>query len=128
MTKEERECYRSRLKDLVHRVNGDVDTLREEAMQSQGGEASGSLSNAPMHLADLGTEAFQQELSLSLLEGKTGLLTEVSDALQRLDDGTFGVCENCQQPIGKERLDALHYSRYCIECASRLDHEDAVRV
>ena len=128
MTKAERERYRSRLKDLARRMNGDVDTLREEAMQAQGGEASGNLSNAPMHLADLGTENFQQELSLSLLEGKTGLLTDVSDALQRLDDGTFGVCENCQQPISKDRLDALPYTRHCIECAGRLDREDAVRV
>jgi len=127
MTKAERERYRSRLKELARRMNGDVDTLREEAMQSQG-EASGNLSNAPMHLADLGTETFQQELSLSLLEGKTGLLTDVSDALQRLDDGTFGVCENCQQPISKERLDTLPYTRHCIACASRLDRDDAVRV
>jgi RNA polymerase-binding protein DksA len=128
MTKAERERYRSQLKELARRMNGDVDTPREEAMQAQGGEASGNLSNAPMHLADLGTENFQQELSLSLLEGKTGLLTDVSDALQRLDDSTFGVCENCQQPISKERLDALPFTRHCIDCASRLDHDDAVRV
>src|SRR5206468_10365719 len=113
MTKAEGERYRSRLNELARRMNGDVDTLRDEALKAQGGEASGNLSNAPMHLADLGTENFQQELSLSLLEGKTGLLTDVSDALQRLDDGTFGVCENCQQPISKERLDALPYTRHC---------------
>jgi len=128
MTKAERERYRGRLNELARRMNGDVDTLRDEALKAQGGEASGNLSNAPMHLADLGTENFQQELSLSLLEGKTGLLTDVSDALQRLDDGTFGVCENCQQPISKERLDALPFTRHCIACASRLDAGDAVRV
>jgi len=98
-------------------MRGDVDGLREEALQAQGGEASGGLSNAPLHLADLGTDNGEQEVLLNLLETKTDLFQQIQAALDRVDKGSFGTCQRCGQAIAVERLTALPFAAHCIRCA-----------
>jgi RNA polymerase-binding protein DksA len=120
MTKTELESFRQQLQSLRHRLNGDVSHLADEALRRAGGEASGNLSNMPLHMADLGTDNFEQEFTLSLLENEEKSLDEINAALQRIDKGTFGVCEECQKPIPKERLRALPHTRYCVECARKV--------
>ncbi len=120
MTKADLDSYRELLVSLRSRLNGDVTHLADEALRSTGGEASGSLSNAPLHMADLGTDNFEQEFTLSLLQNQEQALDEIRDALGRIDAGTFGLCEECHQPIPKARLQALPYTRHCVECARKL--------
>jgi RNA polymerase-binding transcription factor DksA len=120
MTKADLDSYRELLVSLRSRLNGDVTHLADEALRSTGGEASGSLSNAPLHMADLGTDNFEQEFTLSLLQNQEQALDEIRDALGRIDSGTFGECEECHQPIPKARLQALPYTRHCVECARKL--------
>src|SRR5262245_12214446 len=120
MTKIEMEPYRRRLLELKQRLGGDLSDLKNEALRSAGGEASGNLSNVPIHPADLGTDAYAEELTLGLLENEQQLAQEVLDALDRIEQGAYGRCENCGKEIFRERLQALPYSRYCLECASRL--------
>jgi len=120
MKKAEQEKYRQRLEDLKNRLRGDLNGLTAEALRKTGGEASGNLSNAPVHMADLGTDNFEQEMSMTLLENNQQILDEIDSALKRIDDGTFGKCEECGQDIGGGRLQALPYARYCIDCSRRL--------
>ena len=120
MTKADLDSYRELLVSLRSRLNGDVTHLTDEALRSTGGEASGSLSNAPLHMADLGTDNFEQEFTLSLLQNQEQALDEIREALRRIERGTFGQCEECHQPIPKARLQALPYTRHCVECARKL--------
>jgi DnaK suppressor protein len=120
MTKAELESYQQTLQGLRSRLSGDVSHLADEAMRARGGEASGSLSNAPLHMADLGTDNFEQEFTLDLLRNQEQALTEIGDALERISRGTFGRCEECQGAIPKARLQALPYARYCVDCARKL--------
>jgi RNA polymerase-binding transcription factor DksA len=120
MTKPELENYRELLVALRTRLNGDVSHLADEALRATGGEASGSLSNAPLHMADLGTDNFEQEFTLSLLQNQEQALEEISDAIERIRQGTFGLCEECHGPIPKARLQALPYTRHCVACARKL--------
>jgi len=124
VTKAERERFREALLRLERRLRGDVEVLRDEALQAQGGEASGSLSNAPLHMADLGTDTAEQEVLLNLLETKTDLFQQIQQALDRLDNGTFGVCQRCGQPIAAERLKALPFTPFCIRCAEQAPAPD----
>jgi DnaK suppressor protein len=117
MTKSVLEGFRHELLSLRSRLKGDVTRLTDEAMRKGGGEASGNLSNMPIHLADLGTDNFEQEFTLSLLQNEEQALKEISDALDRIDQGTFGKCEECGKEIARERLKALPYARLCMECA-----------
>ena len=122
MTKADLDSYRELLVSLRRRLNGDVSHLADEALRSTGGEASGSLSNAPLHMADLGTDNFEQEFTLSLLQNQEQALDEIREALGRIDRGTFGECEECHQPIPKARLQAVPYTRHCVECARKLQN------
>jgi DnaK suppressor protein len=120
LTKAEMESFRQQLLALKKRVGGDLSDLEEEALHAVGGEESGGLSNVPVHPADLGTNNFEEALALDLLENEEKILDEVNDALARIEQGTFGRCENCGQEISRERLKALPYARYCIRCARKI--------
>jgi DnaK suppressor protein len=120
MTEAEMCHYRRRLLVLKRRLAGDLSELEEEALRPVGGEASGNMSDVPVHPADLGTDNFDQELALDLLKNEVDALTEVNEALERIERGTFGTCENCGQEISRARLDALPYARYCARCARQL--------
>lgn len=69
--------------------------------------------------ADSGSASFERETAQSLSRHARRLLTEIDDALRRIDAGTFGTCENCGQAIALERLDAIPYARLCMECKRR---------
>jgi DnaK suppressor protein len=120
MTKVDLESYRETLLSLRKRLTGDVSHLADEALRARGGEASGSLSNAPLHMADLGTDNFEQEFTLSLLQNQEQALKEITEALERVRQGTFGRCEECEGAIPKARLQALPYTRHCVACARKL--------
>jgi RNA polymerase-binding transcription factor DksA len=120
MTKADLESYRRSLLALRTRLSGNISHLSEEALRTAGGESSGSLSNTPIHMADLGTDNFEQEFTLSLLQNEGQVLEEIAEALKRLDAGTFGKCEECQGAIPKARLQALPYTRHCVKCARKV--------
>lgn len=120
MNKRKREIFRKQLNQLAARLGGDIDALEEQACTPTGGQAVGNLSNAPMHLGDMGTEVYLQELNATLLENEEYLRNEVMAALERIDDGTYGDCENCGVKIMEERLELLPYARYCTPCAEKL--------
>ena len=117
MTAKEKKEFRKQLLDMGKRLRGEVANLEHAALRAAGGEASGGLSNAPLHPADLGSDTFEQEVSLSLLENENQQLEEIGAALERIDQGTFGKCEECGGKISVERLRAIPYARLCIECA-----------
>jgi RNA polymerase-binding transcription factor DksA len=123
MTKAELDGYRASLTALQNRHNGDISHLADEALRRAGGGAAGNLSNMPIHMADLGTDNFEQELSLNLLQNEEQALEEISAALDRIQQGTFGRCEECQAEIPKARLQAVPYARYCVECARKLEQK-----
>jgi DnaK suppressor protein len=117
MSTAELASYRGKLLALRDRLAGDVSSLADEALNSEE-EASGNLSHVPIHMADLGT--YEREFTLGLLENEVQTLEEIAAALGRIEQGTFGHCEGCRKAIPKDRLHALPYARYCVECARRL--------
>ncbi len=123
MTKSEVEAYRESLLALRNRHNGDISHLTDEALRRTGGGAAGNLSNMPIHMADLGTDNFEQEFTLSLLQNEEQLLEEISAALERVSQGSYGKCEECEQEIPKARLQAVPYTRYCVECARKQERK-----
>ena len=120
MTKPDLENYRKTLVALRTRLKGDVSHLASEALHANGGDSGGSSSNAPLHPGDAGTDNFEQEFTLSLMQNQEQSLTEIADALDRIRHGTFGKCEECESAIPKGRLEALPYARHCVTCARKL--------
>jgi len=113
--------FQKQLLALQDRLGGDISHLTEEALNSNGDETQGNLSHMPLHMADLGTDNFERENTLNLLANEEQMLKEIGAALERIDAGQFGKCEECQSAIARPRLKELPYTRYCVECARKLD-------
>jgi len=123
MGREETDRFRTRLQSLASRLRGQVSGLVDEALRGSGGEASGGLSNTPIHLADLASDTYEQETSLGLLEQQGETLQAVAAALWRIEEGTYGSCQECGKAITTGRLEAVPYTPHCIDCAHEMqDH------
>lgn len=96
---------------------GDIDSMENEALKSQ----SGSLSHLPQHMAEQGSETYEQSLSLDLAAADRVLLREIDAALQRITDRVYGLCERTGKAISKERLAELPWARYSIEAAREME-------
>jgi DnaK suppressor protein len=121
MKKAEIKVYKERLLDLRARLRGDVHAMADAALKKTRSEASGDLSYMPIHMADMGTDNFDQEFTLNLMETEEDTLASVEAALERIEEGAFGNCVECEGRIPKTRLNALPYTPYCVKCASKLE-------
>ena len=121
MKKADVKVYRERLLVLRARLRGDVNQLADAALKKSRSEASGDLSSMPIHMADIGSDNFEQEFTLSLMETEGGTLEKIEGSLERMEDGTYGQCEECGSKIPKKRLDAIPYTAMCIKCASEFE-------
>lgn len=120
MTPHELNEYQQRLLALNRRLGRDLPGLQEESRSGTGGDASGLLSDVPLHLADLASHQSEEDVALGLLENEAQAIVEISAALQRITQGTFGRCEECGEEISRDRLQVLPYARHCIACARGL--------
>ena len=121
MKKADVKIYRERLLTLRARVRGDVNNLADAALKKSRTEANGDLSSMPIHMADMGSDNFEQEFTLSLMESDAGTLGKIEAALERVEDGTYGHCEECGARIPKMRLNAIPYATMCVKCASQFE-------
>ena len=102
-------------------IIGDVNSIESEALRKSRLDAAGDLSSMPIHMADIGTDNFEQEFALGLMDSERKLLAEINDALIRIDNGVYGICEGTAKPIKKARLRANPWARYCIEYATMVE-------
>ena len=120
--------YKNLLEALQARLRGDVRQLANEALGGDRQDGGGE-SKSPTHMAELGTETYEQDFALSLVVNEQETLIEIGAALERIHKGTFGQCEGClkdgksasQATIPKDRLRVIPYARYCVACARVLE-------
>lgn len=102
-------------------IFGDVSNMQGDTLRKSRRDASGDLSNMPIHMADLGTDNYEQEFALELMDSERKLLREIDGALERIEEGTYGICEGTGQPISKARLEAQPWAKYCVDYARKLE-------
>ncbi|MBN2448332.1 MAG: TraR/DksA C4-type zinc finger protein [Phycisphaerae bacterium] len=107
------EQFRMLLLEKRAQLCGDVDALQNQAFGSA--EQAGESSRMPLHMADLGSDNFEHEFTLGLIEGERAVLNEIDEAIERISQGTYGICLATGQPIGKARLRAKPWAKYCYE-------------
>ena len=117
MRKRDLEKFRPRLfemrAELIHEVQRIEEAIQEDL------QTPGDISHLPTHNADSDAEGIDAQIALA--QNEEGILEAVEEALERFEAGTFGQCEQCHQPISDERLEAIPYSPYCIQCAQQLE-------
>ena len=113
MPVKELNAYRDLLLEKRRAIVGMVSGLEREALRSSGG----NLSNMPIHMADVGSDVFEQDFTLGMAETERGLLNEIDKALERIERKTYGICQSTGKPIPKARLKAKPWAQYTIEAA-----------
>ena len=104
-------------KEILNNVN----EIEGEALKKSRMDASGDLSSMPIHMADIGTDNYEQEFALGLMDSERKLLREIDEALTRIENKTYGVCEGTGKPIPKARLEAQPWAKYCVEYARMIE-------
>ena len=97
------------------KVAGEIKSIAHDTSKSPR-DASGDLSAYTVHMADMAADTYERELSMDLVSSEQEILYQIDDALKRLDDGSYGICQQCNQPILMSRLKAVPYASLCISC------------
>lgn len=93
--------------------------ISEDALKKSQKDASGDISGYTYHMADVATDTYDREFSLGLASNDQKALYELDDALKKIGEGTFGICEECKSPISKTRLKAVPQARLCVKCQEK---------
>lgn len=94
----------------------DIQHISEDTLKKSQKEASGDISGYTYHMADVATDTYDREFSLSIASNDRKALYEFDDAIKKIEEGTFGICEECKSLIAKGRLKAVPYARLCVKC------------
>ena len=113
--------FEQRLLKIKTILREGMEHLEDNSLKKSGRDASGDLSNLPIHLADAGSDTFEQDFSLGLLEGEDIEVKEVDEALERIGNKTYGICEECSEPIAENRLKVIPYARLCVKCQESVE-------
>ena len=109
--------FRALLLAKRNEILGNVISMEDETLHKQRSD----LSSMPIHMADMGTNNYEMEHTLGLMDSERKLMKEVDEALQRIENGTYGICEGTGEPIPKQRLEAIPWARYCVSYAQLLE-------
>ncbi len=114
------EPYSKLLLKTKEKILGDIRNLSDDNTGSGNGRG-GDVSGHALHMADVATDMYDREFTLSLAANERELLFEIDEALHRIDDGTYGLCGVCKKPVAATRLKALPYTKTCLKCQEVLE-------
>lgn len=123
MEKNQHIHFRYMLEQLRHEHMEVIDDMLQGVPHGYRSHEDSELSRYDNHPAEIATELFDAEHNAALKESEEFTVREIDDALNRIKDGTYGICENCGRQIDSERLEALPYARSCIDCETVREHE-----
>ncbi len=119
MRAKELEQFRKLLLQKRRLLMGDMTALERAALEKNRQDASGDLSKMPLDMADVGSDNYEQEFTLGLIETEQATLQEIDEALDRIETKEYGKCVSCEDAIPKARLKAKPHAKFCIECKRR---------
>ena len=109
--------FRSTLLEKRRTLKSDLFGMEEQAV----GRTGGNLSNMPTHMADIGSDNFEHEFTLGLVESEQALLQEIDEALIRIDDRAYGICLGTGEAIPKARLRAKPWAKYTVDFTRKIE-------
>ena len=127
MNETDLEFYRQLLLKRRGEANKDLEELERVSRSDEAQESSEDRSAYSLHMADRGTDAMEREKNLLLAMREGDYLDYVDEALQRIEDGTYGACRVCSGEIGRPRLEAVPTATQCIDCKAKDDDKDKAK-
>ena len=115
MNKQQLKQFKEVLLQERAKFAGEIRSIAREASKNPR-EASGDLSAYTVHMADMSADTCERELAMNIVSSEQEVLYQIEDALKRIDEGTYGICQQCNTPITMSRLKAVPYTSLCIAC------------
>ena len=113
LTAEKIASYREILMDQREKIIGQVENLAKDVASST--EATEN-SKSPINIAENASDSYEQDFAFMSMESEEEILRRIELALRHIRDGTYGVCEDCNEDIPNERLDVLPFATLCLKC------------
>lgn len=121
LPKAELKKYKELLIKEREKAGGELSHIAANTLNKSQRDFAGDLSGYSFHMADMASDDYERDFSLSRATAEQRLLFAIDEALKRLEEGTYGLCQSCAKSISKQRLKALPYTSLCIECQKKLD-------
>lgn len=119
LAKKELVFYKKLIARQKEEILDGIKHISEDTLKKSQKDAAGDISGYTYHMADVATDTYDREFSLGLASNERQLLYELDDALKKIEDGSFGFCEECKGSIAKNRLKAVPYARLCVKCQEK---------
>jgi RNA polymerase-binding protein DksA len=116
LNKKELNIFKKLILKRKEEVSEEIKHISDDTLKKSQRDAAGDISAYTYHMADLATDTYDREFSLGLASNERNLLYEIDEALKKIEEGTFGICEGCKKPITKTRLKVIPYTRLCLKC------------
>lgn len=117
LTKAKLSGYRKRLLEILDELGVKLEHMEDSVLR-------GENETSPDEVDEFGSENYSQEFQIDMIENEEKILRQVYDALERIESGDFGTCENCNQAIPERRLEILPYARYCVACQRIMEESE----
>ncbi|MBL7081914.1 MAG: TraR/DksA C4-type zinc finger protein [Candidatus Omnitrophica bacterium] len=116
LTKRELNYFRKLLLEKKMHLIDELKHSREEVLRKSPRDAAGDISGYSIHMADVATDNYDRQFSLDIATSEREILCEIGEAIQRIENRTFGICQACKLPISKTRLKAVPHTYFCLKC------------
>ena len=123
MNKKELRVFKDLLLKKKEEIVEGIEHVSADTLKKSQKEASGDISSYTYHMADVATDNYDREFSLSLGGAEREMLYKVKEALRKIEDATYGICEDCLKLITKTRLKAVPHAKLCVKCQEKREEK-----
>ena len=117
--KKELEYFKKLILKMKEKMLDDIKHISEDTLKKSQKDAAGDISGYTNHMADVATDTYDREFSLGLASNERQSLYELDEAIKKIEEGTFGICEECKSLIAKTRLKVVPFTRLCVKCQEK---------
>jgi len=100
-------------------IVSEIKHISEDTLKKSQRDAAGDISGYTYHMADIATDTYDREFSMGIASNERKLIYDIDDALKKIEEGSYGICEDCKNLIAKTRLKAIPYARLCLKCQEK---------
>ncbi|MCK5392966.1 MAG: TraR/DksA C4-type zinc finger protein [Candidatus Omnitrophica bacterium] len=124
--KKDLEEYQEKLFNIRDDISNQMRQITNDNLMKSQKEMSGDISGYGQHMADVASDSYERDFNLGLVSSEREIILSIDDALKRISNKTYGLCQQCEKPISKNRLEAIPYAEYCIKCKEKLEKENSL--
>ena len=124
--KKDLDFYKEKLFNLKDDVLNQIRDISKDTLMKSQKDMSGDISGYGIHMADVATDNYERDFNLNLVSSERNIVMDIDEALKRIEDKSYGICETCKKDIAVSRIEALPYAKYCRKCKEKAEKENKV--